>query len=285
MQNTNTLDPQYLSLLEDIYTNGAISLDRTGIGTKSLFCKQLRCNLQEGFPILTFRAHSFKIAFYETMMFLNGETDTKKWLEANDIFIWKGNTTREFLDKRGLTNLPEGDIGYAYGKIWNDFDGKNQLEDVFNTLQKNPYDRRMILSAWHPARLHEAALPPCHIFAQFYCRDNKLSCMFNMRSLDFWNGTGYDLMCYGLITNLFAKALGMEVGELVMNSTDTHLYNNGMHVYKQAIDVQNTYFELPKLNIKKDIKTLDDIRSLQFADIELVNYVHGGKMERVEMAI
>ena len=282
----NTLDPQYLAVMKDIYDNGTDSKDRTGVGTKSLFCKQLRCDLKEGFPILTFRQHSFKIAFYETMMFLNGETDSVKWLESRGINIWKGNTSREFLDNRGLQHLPVGDIGYAYGKIWNDFDGTNQLKQIFETLQKNPYDRRMVLSAWHPARIHEAALPPCHIFAQFYCRNNTLSCMFNMRSLDFWSGTGYDLQCYGIITFLFAKALGMEVGELVMNSTDTHLYNNGDSVYKDTLDRNMTVFhDLPKLDIKKDIKTLDDICALQWDDIQLVDYKHNGKTKKVDMAI
>lgn len=280
----NTLDPQYIEILKEIYNNGIESSNRTGINTKSLFCKQIRCNLKEGFPILTYRFHSFKIAFYETMMFLNGETDTIKWLENNNINIWKGNTSREFLDSRGLTHLPVGDIGYAYGKIWNDFDGKNQLEDIFNTLKTNPDDRRMVLTAWHPARLNEAALPPCHIMAQFYCKNNTLSCMFNMRSLDYWNGAGYDLMCYGLITFLFAKALKMEVGELVMNSTDTHLYNNGLSVYKDTIE-NYTYFDLPKLNIKKNISTLKDICNLSYNDIELINYISGSKTTKIPMAI
>jgi thymidylate synthase len=280
----NNLDKQYLDILKDIYDNGIDSDNRTEITTKSLFCKQIRCDLKQGFPILTFRFHSFKIAFYETMMFLNGETDTIKWLESNNIFIWKGNTSREFLDKRNLQHLPVGDIGYSYGKIWNNFDGVNQLESIFNTLKTNPNDRRMILSAWHPAKLHEAALPPCHIMAQFYCKNNTLSCMFNMRSLDFWNGTGYDIMCYGLITFLFAKALNMEVGELVMNSTDTHLYNNGLKIYKNSID-NNQYFNLPKFNIKKDIKSLEDIKSLLFEDVELIDYKHNGITEKVPMSI
>lgn len=279
----NKLDKQYTDLIKDILENGDESTNRTGINTKSLFGKQIRVDLADGFPMITKRHHSFKISFYETMMFLNGSSDSKLWLEDNGINIWKGNTSREFLDGRGLTHLPEGDIGYAYGRLWRDFDGTDQLQNIFNQLQKDPTDRRMVMTAWHPARLHEAALPPCHILSSFYVRNNKLSCQFVMRSLDVWNGFGYDFQAYALIVNLFAKALNMEVGELVMNSADTHLYLNGLEQYDEFESKES--FTLPTLNIKKDIKTLEDICNLKFEDIELVNYQNAGMMKRVPMAI
>lgn len=279
----NNLDKQYDDILNDILINGIESENRTGIDTKSLFMKQIRLDLNEGFPIITKRQHSFKIAFYETLMFINGETDSIKWLENNGINIWSGNTSREFLDSRGLFDLPVGDIGYAYGKIWRDFDGVDQLQQIYDKLKNDATDRRMVMTAWHPARLHEAALPPCHIFSSFYVRENKLSCQFFMRSLDFWNGAGYDIMCYALLTNLLAKALKMELGELVMTSADTHLYLNGLEQYEEY-KTKNSY-KLPELIIKKDINSLEDICNLKFEDVELVNYKNDGKMTRVPMAI
>lgn len=283
MEYKNSLDKQYTEILTDILENGVVSSNRTGIDTKSVFVRHLRADLSEGFPIMTMRQHSFKIAFYETMMFINGDGDTKKWLEDNGINIWKGNTSREFLDNRGLNHLPEGDIGYAYGRIWRDFDGVDQLQNIFDTLKNNPSDRRMVMSAWHPARLHEAALPPCHILSSFYVRNNKLSNQFIMRSLDYWNGTQYDLLCYSLLTSLLAHALKMEVGEVVMTSADTHLYLNGESIYNEYLGRES--FELPKLKINKELNTLEDICNLKFEDVELINYKHAGKMERVPMAI
>jgi thymidylate synthase len=279
----NKLDKQYTILLNNILKNGELSENRTGINTKSLFTQQIRVNLHEGFPILTKRQHSFKISFYETMMFLNGSSDSKLWLEDNNINIWKGNTSREFLDNRGLTDLPVGNIGYAYGAIWRNFDGVDQLQNIFNTLKNNPTDRRMVMTAWHPARLHEAALPPCHIISSFYVRNNKLSCQFLMRSLDVWNGFSYDMQCYALLTNLLAHALKMEVGELVMTSADTHLYLNGLEQYDEFKTKKS--YPLPTLKINKELNTLEDICNLQYSDVELLNYQHDGKMKPVPMAI
>lgn len=279
----NTLDTQIFNLIKEIYDEGSLADNRTDIQTKSLFGKSIRIDLSEGFPIPTYRSHSFKFAFYETMMFLNGETDTIKWLENNEINIWKGNTSREFLDSRGLTDLPVGDIGYGYGAVWNDFDGVNQLNNIFETLKTNPNDRRMVISAWHPARLHEAALPPCHIFYQFYMKDNKLSCQVYMRSLDVWNGLGYDIMCYALITNLFAKALNYEVGELIFVTGDTHLYMNGDKQYNELFE-KFDYNTLPTIEIP-EIKSLEDIRNLKYEDIKINGYKSVGKYDRVEMAI
>jgi thymidylate synthase len=279
----NNLDEQYLIILKDLLDNGIESENRTGINTKSLFMKQIRVDLKEGFPIITRRHHSFKIAFYETLMFLNGATDSKLWLEDNGIDIWKGNTSREFLDSRGLEDLPVGDIGYAYGAVWRNFDGVDQLQKIFNQLKSDPTDRRMVLTAWHPARLNEAPLPPCHIMASFYVRNNKLSCQFFMRSLDFWNGFCYDMQCYALITYLFAKALNMEVGELVMSAADCHLYMNGLDSYNEFLTKDS--FTLPTLNILKDINSLEDICNLKFEDLELNNYKSSGKIKRVPMAI
>lgn len=282
----NTLDPQYIALLKNILENGNEKKDRTGIGTKSIFGTQMRINLREGFPILTSRQHSFKIAFYETMMFLNGETDSIKWLENNGITIWSGNTSREFLDKRNLQHLDVGDIGKCYGYQWRSFNGAggvDQLQNAFNTLKNNPDDRRIIVTAWNPNQINEAPLPSCHILYQFYVYNNTLSCQFYIRSLDCYHGAGYDIMGYGLITTLFAKALGMEVGDLIMSTGDTHIYNHQLDVVKEQLTMP--YFDLPQLNINKNIKTLDDICSLKWTDVKLVGYQNAGKLKKIDMAI
>lgn len=286
MTANNTLDPQYLALLAEIMENGTDSDDRTGIGTKSLFMRNMRINLKGGFPILTSRAHSFKVAFYETMMFLNGSRDSKTWLEDRGIKIWTGNTSREFLDKRGLTEHEVGDIGPVYGWQWRHFAGPggvDQLRRCFDTLKNNPFDRRLLMTSWNPNQVDQMPLPSCHCFAQFYCRNNTLSCSFYMRSLDVYHGCGYDIMCYAIITHLFAKALGMEVGELIMTSADTHLYKNQFEVVAEQLKMP--YFDLPKLEIKKDVKTLEDICSLEFEDLELVGYKNAGRLKKVDMAV
>lgn len=279
----NELDRQYLELVQDILDNGVVSSNRTGIDTKSVFMRQIRVDLADGFPILTRRSHSFKIAFYETMMFLNGETDTKKWLEANGINIWKGNTTRAELDKRGLFHLPEGDIGYAYGAVWRDFDGVDQLQRLFDKLKTDPTDRRMLMTGWHPARLNEAVLPCCHVLSSFYVRDNRLSCQFIMRSLDVWNGFGYDMLAYSLLTTFLAKALNMIPGEVVMTSADTHLYLNGLEQYAEFPG--RPAYKLPELRINKELSSLQDVCGLRYEDVELVGYQHAGQMKRVPMAV
>jgi len=282
----NTLDTQYKDLLSKILNDGNTKMDRTKIGTKSIFGTQMRINLNEGFPILTSRQHSFKIAFYETMMFLNGETDSIKWLESNNINIWHGNTTREFLDNRNLQHLSVGDIGPCYGYQWRHFNGPggiDQLQRAFDTLKNNPNDRRMVITAWNPNQIDSAPLPSCHIFYQFYAFENKLSCQFYMRSLDVYHGCGYDIMCYGLITTLFAKALGMEVGELIMSTGDTHIYNNQIDVVKQQIN--QPHFDLPYLIIKKEINSLSDICKLKWNDVNLAGYISAGPLKKVDMAI
>jgi len=282
----NTLDPQYKALLQKIVDTGDDKGDRTGIGTRTIFGTQMRINLSEGFPILTSRHHSFKIAFHETMMFLNGETDSIKWLESNNIKIWHGNTTREFLDDRGLYDLPVGDIGKCYGYQWRHFGGPggvDQLRAAFETLKTNPNDRRMIVTAWNPNQIKDAPLPSCHIYYQFFVVNNRLSCQFYMRSLDVYHGCGYDIMCYGLIVNLFAKALNMEVGDLIMSTGDTHIYNNQFDVVKQQI--LQPHFDLPTIEIKSKLKTLDDICSLKWGDVNLIGYKSAGKLDKVDMAV
>src|SRR6266404_3627960 len=190
----NYEEANYLQLLNAIITAGSKRSDRTGVGTLSIFGTQLRFSLADNkMPMITTKKMFARGVIEELLLFLRGETNTKI-LEAKSVNIWKGNTSREFLDKRGLTGLPEGDMGKTYGWQWRKFgadqetlfdrptqyfeQGIDQLSQVINSLKNDPHGRRHIITAWNPLQLDECALPPCHCFMQFYVNDGELSCQF-----------------------------------------------------------------------------------------------------------
>lgn len=269
-----------LDLMKDIVDNGIDKDDRTGIGSRAVFGRQLRWNLQDGFPIMTTRKVPFRIAFEETMFFLRGHTDTKL-LEDKKINIWKGNTSREFLDSRGLHHLPEGDMGKGYGYQWRHWESVNpdhpdeiqetdQIRNLLEGIKRDPYGRRHIVSGWNPAQLNEMALPPCHMMHMYSVAGNKLHSSFIMRSNDVPFGLPFNIMGYALLNHLFAKHLGYEPGELVYMGWDVHIYQNQMDMVKEQLTREPR--PLPTLVIKKDLPTLADIMSLQYEDVELVGY-------------
>jgi len=284
---------KYLHLLARILNEGVVKGDRTGTGTKSLFGTQLSFDVSNSFPILTTKKVYWKGVVEELLWFIRGETDSKK-LEAKGVKIWTGNTSREFLDKKGL-DYPEGEIGPGYGFQWrkwgedygtwsfydkektkvsghssNSKSGIDQLANVINTLKKNPNDRRMIVSAWNVAEIDKMALPPCHLLYQFDVSDGKLNCMWTQRSCDTLLGIPFNISSYALLMCLVAKVVGLQPGKLTFSGGDTHLYLNHLEQAKEQI--ARTPFPFPQLNIKKDIKSLEDIENLQFGDIELVGY-------------
>lgn len=276
---------KYLHLLEKILDEGTVKGDRTGVGTKSIFGTQLKFDLSNSFPVLTTKKVFWKGVVEELLWFIRGETDSKK-LEAKGVKIWVGNTTREFLDKRGL-DYPEGMAGPVYGYQWRHWgkpyngyydvnsllknpNGIDQLANVVDTLRKNPNDRRILVSAWNVAELERVALPSCHLLYQFYVENGKLSCQFYMRSIDFFLGCPFNISSYALLTCLIAKITGYLPGTLTFTGGDTHLYLN--HIEQAKEQLSRTPYSFPKLNIKKDIKELVDIENLQFEDLELVNY-------------
>lgn len=272
---------QYKNIIQEILENGVDSDDRTGVGTRSIWGCTMRFDLTLGFPITTVRFAPIRAVFEETMFFLRGQTDTKI-LEDKGINIWKGNTTREFLDGRGLYYLPEGDMGKGYGwqtRFFNgteDDPGVDQLKNLVEGLRNDPNSRRHLISMWNPSQLHEASLPPCHLIHQYKIVNGRLNSLFYMRSSDFVLAScGFNVPSYALINHMLAKLLGLEVGELVYMAGDVHIYNNHLERAKELLNREP--LPLPKLNIKKDIKTLDDMLSLEFEDIELVGYQHHGK--------
>lgn len=268
---------QYLELLQDILDNGQENDDRTGVGTLSVFGRMLKFDLLKGFPLVTTRKTHLRIAFEETMFFLRGQTDTKI-LEDKNIKIWKGNSSREFLDKHGY-DWPEGEIGPgSYGALWRKFPKGNgngyidQIKDLLEGLKNNPKSRRHIVSAWHPDwSLNNAALPECHILQQYYVtNDEKLNNLIYLRSGDLSFGTPYNISGYSLLNKIFANYLGLKSGELTIMYGDVHIYKNQIDmVTKQLKRIPR---ELPKLIINKELNTFDDMLNLQYIDLELSGY-------------
>jgi thymidylate synthase len=276
----NREEQAYLDLLRNILDNGSERSDRTGVGTKSIFGTMLRFSLDgDRFPILTTKRVFYRGAIEEMLFFIRGETDTKK-LEAKDVNIWKGNTSREFLDKRGLGYLNEGSLGLGYGFQWRSFDGgrwrerepTDQLEQVFQSIKSDPYSRRHIVSAWNPNQIDQMALPPCHYSHQYYVDDGTLSCLWNQRSVDAAIGLPMNIVGYALLTRLMAAATGLKAKEVIFCGGDTHVYSNHFDAVKEQLTREP--YPFPKMTIKKDIASIADMEALSFEDFEITGYTH-----------
>lgn len=281
---TNKYDQDYIALLKDVKENGYRKQNRTGIDTISSFSKNLTIDLSEGFPILTTKRVFFRGVFEEMQLFLKGETNTKE-LEEKGVNYWKGNTSRDFLDSRGLSFLPEGEMGCGYGHQFRNFGGEHpfvpqtkglkgidQLAQVIEKIKANPWDRRIIISLWCPTQLDYATLPPCHLYTQFYCNPEKkeISCFLLMRSSDLFLGLPTNMIQYGLLTHYIAKLCGYTPKELSYTGVDAHIYTN--HIDAVNIQLERESYDLPKLLIKKDLNSLEDILSLTFDDVKLEGY-------------
>lgn len=279
---------QYLNLLKKIVDEGVEKPDRTGVGNKAICGAHLKFDLSKSFPLLTTRFIAFRIAFEEMMFFLRGETNTSK-LEDKKIYIWSGNTSKEFQEKRGLSHLPEKDMGKGYGFQIRNFNGEDdkpgvdQLRYVIENIKNNPYDRRHLMSYWNPQQLDQACLVPCHYSVLFQIANNKINTSFIMRSTDVYHGLPYNIAGYAFLTHFIAKLTGYEPGELNYFGHDAHLYNHQLEVVNQQLTKEPKPF--PQFRFKKDFSTLEEALSLTYEDVELVNYEHCGKLKKVEMAV
>ena len=251
----NTLDEQYRGLLATVLYGGIDKSDRTGTGTKSVFGRQIRHRMSDGFPILTTKRVPFKTMVTELRWFLKGRTDIK-YLQDNNCHIWDGD-----YEKSGRT---DGDLGPIYGKQWRDINGIDQLENLITGLISNPDSRRHLVSAWNVEDLDKMTLPPCHYSFQCYVADGKLSLMWNQRSADLFLGVPFNISSYGLLLHLLCKETGYEPGELIGNFGDVHLYSNHLDQAKEQISRDG--FDLPELKL-----SCYDIYRGDF-DAELVNY-------------
>lgn len=285
----NLEESNYLELLKNILHNGSERKDRTGVGTKGIFGTQLRFSLENNkVPMLTTKKMFTKGVIEELLFFLRGETDTNKLMDKG-VNIWKGNTTREFLDKRGLTHLPDGYMGKGYGYQWRNFGGYtdqsnvgdgsyelyeipgvDQLKQVVDTLKTNPTDRRIIMTAWNPQQLPEMALAPCHILCQFYVDGDNLSCQWYQRSVDTFLGLPFNITSYAILTHIVAKTVGLKAKELIFIGGDTHIYIN--HVDQVNEQISREPFPFPTIEINKELYSVEDIEKLQYEDFVIKNY-------------
>ena len=250
---------QYLDLLDRILNEGAVKGDRTGTGTMSVFGHQMRFNLQEGFPLLTTKQLHLKSIIHELLWFLKGDTNVK-YLQDNGVRIWN-----EWADE-------DGSLGHIYGyqwRSWPDYDGGfiDQISQAVHDIKHNPDSRRIIVSAWNVADLKKMNLPPCHLLFQFYVADGKLSLQLYQRSADTFLGVPFNIASYALLLMMMAQVCGLEPGEFVHTTGDTHLYQN--HLEQARLQLSREPRPLPRMVINPEVK---DIFDFKFEDFKLEDY-------------
>lgn len=264
----------YLDLMQDVVDNGVDRGDRTGVGTRSVFGRQMRFDLSEGFPLVTTKKVHLKSIIYELLWFLKGSTDNN-WLTERGVSIWDEWATED------------GDLGPIYGKQWRSWAGQDgtvvdQISDLIGQIKAKPNSRRLIISAWNPTELPDEsispqdnvregrmALAPCHCLFQFYVEKGRLSCQLYQRSADLFLGVPFNIASYALLTHMIAQQCDLDVGDFVHTFGDCHLYSNHLTdeiVYEQ---LGRTPKALPKLNIKRKP---DSIFDYEFEDFEVLDY-------------
>lgn len=249
----------YLNLLQRILDEGIEKTDRTGTGTKSIFGHQMRFNLEEGFPLLTTKKLHLKSIIYELLWFLKGDTNIK-YLKEHGVRIWD-----EWADE-------DGNLGPVYGhqwRSWPDYNGGtiDQIQNVINLIKHHSDSRRMMVTAWNPAEIEQMALPPCHCLFQFYVADGRLSLQLYQRSADTFLGVPFNIASYALLLQMMAQVTGLQVGEFIHTTGDTHLYLN--HLEQAKLQLTRTPRTLPQMKLNPDVKSLFDF---QYEDFELQNY-------------
>jgi thymidylate synthase len=296
---------QYHDLLQDILTNGEEKDDRTGVGTISVFARQLRFDLTKGFPAVTTKKLAWKSVVSELLWFLEGSNDERRLAEilhgSRDTernTIWTGNAEADYWQPKA--KFP-GDLGRVYGVQWrrwespdldrvsvftdrgrkpaaiiNEFD---QIANLIEGLKTDPNGRRHIITAWNVGELDQMALPPCHVMSQFYVSNGKLSCHMYQRSVDVFLGLPFNIASYALLTHMIAQVCDLQVGELVISTGDTHIYKN--HVDQVNEQLGREEYPLPALSINPEIKNID---KFSMDDILLVDYKSHGTI-KAEMAV
>lgn len=281
---------QYLELLQDILKHGEDKDDRTGVGTISVFGRQLRFDLKEGFPAITTKKLAWNACKGELLWFLEGSTNERRLAEITHgtadgkTTIWTPNAQAPYWKPKAKF---DGDLGPIYGYQWRYWAGNpdseyatgetikvDQIKVLINGLLNDPNSRRHILSAWNVGELHHMALPPCHVMSQFYVNKNKeLSCHMYQRSVDVYLGLPFNIASYALLTHLIAHVCGLKVGELIISTGDTHLYKN--HLTQVTEQISRDPFPLPTVWLNPAVT---DIDKFTMDDIRLVAYHSHGAL-------
>jgi len=276
----------YLDALKDILENGDSRPDRTGVGTISKFGVQMRFDLTEGFPAVTTKKLAWKACVSELLWFIEGSGDEFRLREilhgdrkSEKKTIWTDNAQADYWVNKRLQRHA-GDLGRVYGVQWRKWrkplirinkvilQNHDQLLELIDGIKNDPYSRRHIISAWNPGELDMMALPPCHMMAQFYVNNGKLSCQMYQRSADMFLGIPFNIASYALFTHMIAQVCNLEVGELIITIGDAHIYEN--HVEQVKEQLARKPIELPKLKLNSDINI---ITNFEMEDIDLVDYV------------
>ncbi len=250
---------QYLDTLRLVRETGIKKTDRTGVGTLSIFGHQCRYDLKEGFPLLTTKKVHLKSIIYELLWFIAGDTNIR-YLKEHGVSIWD-----EWADA-------DGNLGPVYGQQWRSWrtaDGRSidQLSNVIDTIKHNPDSRRMLVCAWNPGEVDRMALPPCHCLFQFYVAEGRLSCQLYQRSADLFLGVPFNIASYALLTMMIAQVCGLEAGEFIHTTGDTHLYLN--HLEQADLQLSREPRPLPVMHVNPDVKSIFDFR---YEDFELTGY-------------
>ena len=278
----------YHNALKHILDNGEDVNDRTGIGTRAVFGYQMRFNLQDGFPAVTTKRLAWKAVVGELLWFLEGSTDERRLAEitfekhrdelVEKTTIWTANADAQGKALGYTNNEFIKELGPVYGAQWRRFNyyndpiaGEDQILGLINQLTHYPDSRRIVLSAWNPMVLHEMALPPCHVLAQFRVVKGKLSCQLYQRSVDAPLGLPFNIASYSLLTHMLAQICNLEVGEFIHTSGDLHIYNNQIDGITEQL--KRKPFPLPKLEMPK-FSTLDELLKTKPSDYKLINYKH-----------
>ena len=278
-------DKVYLDALKNILEHGEDRPDRTGVGTRSIFGLQMRFNLEDGFPAITTKKLAWRAVVSELLWFIEGSGDEYRLREilhgdrySEKRTIWTDNAEADYWVKRKLQRHP-GDLGRVYGVQWRRWrkplvrinkvvlQNHDQLLELINGIKSDPYSRRHIITAWNPGELDLMALPPCHMMAQFYVNNGKLSCQMYQRSADMFLGVPFNIASYALFTHMIAQVCNLEVGELIITLGDAHIYNNHFDQVKEQLKREPK--PLATLELNSEISVITEF---EMEDIELVGY-------------
>ncbi len=274
---------QYLNALEHVLQNGKDRDDRTGTGTRGVFGYQMRFDLREGFPAVTTKKLAWRSVVSELIWFLEGSTDERRLAEIHygkgrkDLVgkntIWTANANKQGKDLGYVNTETTKELGPVYGSQWRSWSGNSktvdQIKEVIKNLQKDPYGRRHVVSAWNAAEIDKMALPPCHTMFQFHIQDKELSCQLYQRSADMFLGVPFNIASYSLLTCILAKILKLSPGEFVWAGGDCHIYKN--HTAQVKEQIKRSPAHMPKLSMPQ-FETIKEVILAKPKDFQLVDY-------------